>query len=174
LNATRRWLLATVAVAAIVSPLSAGELKRWTGEPRAPAIDLLRTDGTPLSLAELRGKVVLVNFWATWCAPCVTEMPALQQLRDALGPQGLEVLAVNFQEGPARIDAFVQKLGLSLPVVRDTDGSVAKAWNARIFPASYVVDRSGRIRYGLIGGADWTSPELLSAIRELLGPQPSR
>jgi thiol-disulfide isomerase/thioredoxin len=174
LSATRRRLLAAMAVAAIAGPLSASELRRWTGEPRAPAIDLLRTDGTPLSLAEFRGKVVLVNFWATWCEPCVTEMPALQRLRDALGPQGLEVLAVNFQEGPARIDAFVQKLGLSLPVVRDTDGSVAKAWNARIFPASYVVDRSGSIRYGLIGGADWTSPELLSTVRELLGPQPSR
>jgi peroxiredoxin len=167
-------LIAAGTLAAFVGPLSAGELKLWTGEPHAPAIDLLRTDGTLLSLADLRGKVVLVNFWATWCEPCVTEMPSLQRLRDTLGPQGLEVLAVNYQEGPARIDAFAQKLGLSLPIVRDTDGSVAKAWNARIFPASYVVDRNGRIRYVLIGGADWTSPALVSTITELLGPQPTR
>jgi len=167
-------LLAAGALAVVAPALSASELKRWTGEPRAPAIDLLRTDGTPLSLADLRGKVVLVNFWATWCEPCVTEMPSLQRLRDTLGPQGLEVLAVNYMEGPARIDAFVQKMGLSLPVVRDTDGSVAKAWNARIFPASYVVDRNRHIRYVLLGGADWTSPELLSTIRELLGPQRTR
>jgi thiol-disulfide isomerase/thioredoxin len=167
-------LLAAGVLAPVVVPLSAGELERWSGEPQAPAIDLLRTDGTPLSLAELRGKVVLVNFWATWCEPCVTEMPALQRLRDTLGPQGLEVLAVNYMEGPARIDAFVQKIGLSLPIVRDTDGSVAKTWNARIFPSSYVVDRGGRIRYVLTGGAEWTSAALVSTIRELLGPQSTR
>jgi peroxiredoxin len=159
------------ALAPFVGALGATELKRWTGEPQAPAIDLLRTDGTPLSLAELRGKVVLVNFWATWCEPCVTEMPALQRLRESLGRQGLEVLAVNYMEGPARIDAFVQKMGLGLPVVRDTDGSVAKAWGARIFPSSFVVDRSGRIRYVLTGEAEWTSPAVVSTIRELLEPQ---
>jgi peroxiredoxin len=161
-------------LASVFGPVSAGELKRWSGEPRAPAIDLLRTNGMPLSLADLRGKVVLVNFWATWCEPCVTEMPALQRLRDMLGAQGLEVMAVNYQEGPARIDAFAQKMSLSLPIVRDTDGSVAKAWNARIFPSSYVVDRDGRIRYVVTGEAEWTSPALVSTISELLGPQPTR
>lgn len=174
MGVNRRRLITAGALATIVAPLGAGELQRWSGEPRAPAIDLLRTDGTPLSLAELRGKVVLVNFWATWCEPCVTEMPALQRMRDTLGPQGLEVLAVNYQEGPARIDAFVQKMGLHLPVVRDTDGSVAKAWNARVLPASFVVDQSGRIRYVLVGGADWTSVSLVNTIRELLGSTPKR
>jgi peroxiredoxin len=167
-------LLAAAALAAFSSAAAAGELARWTGAPDAPKVELLRTDGSALSLGQLRGKVVLVNFWATWCEPCVTEMPSLQKLRESLGPQGFEVLAVNYQEGPARIDAFVQKLGLSFPVVRDTDGSVARAWNARVFPASYVVDREGRIRYVITGGAEWTSPPLVSRIRELLGPQPKR
>jgi peroxiredoxin len=167
-------LLAAAALAAFSSAAAAGELARWTGAPDAPKVELLRADGSALSLGQLRGKVVLVNFWATWCEPCVTEMPSLQKLRESLGPQGFEVLAVNYQEGPARIDAFVQKLGLSFPVVRDTDGSVARAWNARVFPASYVVDREGRIRYVITGGAEWTSPPLVSRIRELLGPQPKR
>jgi peroxiredoxin len=101
-------------------------------------------------------------------------MPSLQKLREMLGPQGFEVLAVNYQEGPARINAFMQELGLSFPVVRDTDGSVAKAWNARVFPASYVVDRAGRIRYVLTGGTEWTSPALVSKIQDLLGQQPKR
>jgi len=171
---SRRRLLAAAVLVAFGGTLAAEELKPWSGPPQAPPIELLRTDGSPFALAQLRGKVVLVNFWATWCEPCVTEMPSLQKLRDSLGPQGFEVLAVNHQEGPARIDAFVQKLGLAFPVVRDTDGSVAKAWSARLFPASYVVDRSGRIRYVLIGGADWTSPALLSKIHALLKPQPMR
>ena len=118
-------------------------------------------------MASLVGKVVLVNFWATWCEPCVTEMPSLQRLRDELAPR-FEVLGVNYQEGPARIKPFIEKTGITFPIVRDTDGAVAKAWGARIFPASYVVDRAGDVKHVLIGAADWTSTRLVSTIRGLL------
>ena len=127
-----------------------------------------------MSLRELRGKVVLVNFWATWCEPCIAEMPSLQSLRDRLGVESFEVLGVNYQEGPARINAFVQKAGVTFPIVRDTDGAVARAWGARVFPSTYVLDRAGQIRYVLVGEADWTSPTLVSTIRSLLGPLPPR
>jgi thiol-disulfide isomerase/thioredoxin len=159
-------------LAALVPRVSGAELKRWKGKPAAPAIDLMTTDGRPLSLQALRGKVVLVNFWATWCEPCIREMPSLQQLRDQFHTEGFEILAVNYQEGPARINSFVEKLQLSLPVVRDTDGSVARAWGARIFPANYLVDRAGNIRHSMTGAADWTSPSLVSTIRALLMAQP--
>jgi peroxiredoxin len=98
-------------------------------------------------------------------------MPALQALRDALAPNGFEVLGVNFQEGPTRIDAFVRKAGISFPVVRDTDG-VVRSWNARVFPSSFVVEPRGHVRYVMVGEGDWTSPTLVSTIRSLLGPQP--
>jgi peroxiredoxin len=159
-------------LAAFVPRVSGAELKRWKGKPAAPAIDLMTTDGRPLSLQALRGKVVLVNFWATWCEPCIREMPSLQRLRDQFHTEGFEILAVNYQEGPARINSFVEKLQLSLPVVRDTDGSVARAWGARIFPANYLVDRAGNIRHSMTGAADWTSPSLVSTIRALLMAQP--
>ena len=124
--------------------------------------------GAAFTLASLRGKVVLVNFWATWCEPCVTEMPSLQRLRDRFAPR-LEVLGVNYQEGPARIKAFIETTRrVNFPVVRDTDGAVAKAWGARIFPASYLVDRAGDVNHVLIGGADWTSAALVSTIDKLL------
>ena len=110
---------------------------------------------------------MLVNFWATWCEPCVAEMPSLQRLREQFAP-GLEVLGVNYQEGPARIQAFVRKVGITFPIVRDTDGAVAKTWAARVFPSTFVVDRDGRIRSTLVGVADWTSPGLVSTIRALL------
>lgn len=170
----RRKLLVAATLAAFISRLDAAELKRWKGKPAAPPVELLTPEGTPFSLKQLRGKVVLVNFWATWCEPCITEMPALQQLRNDLAASGFEVLAVNYQEGPARIGGFVEKMKLTLPVVRDTDGSVARSWGARVFPASYLVDRDGNIRHSVIGAADWTSPRLVSTIRTLLAAQPSR
>ena len=164
----RRSMLASAALAlAAPSSRAAAVLSEWKGPPAAPPIELFTPDGTPFTLASLRGKVVLVNFWATWCEPCVTEMPSLQRLRDQLAPR-FEVLGVNYQEGPARIKAFVDKSGVSFPIVRDTDGAIAKSWGARIFPASYVVDRAGSVRHVLIGGADWTSPELVTTIRKLL------
>jgi thiol-disulfide isomerase/thioredoxin len=164
----RRSLLLAAALAATAGPArAAGVLADWKGPPAAPPIDLYTPSGDPFTLASLLGKVVLVNFWATWCEPCVTEMPSLQRVRDQLAPR-FEVLGVNYQEGPVRIRAFIDKSGITFPVVRDTDGAVAKAWGARIFPASYLVDRAGRVKHVLIGGADWTGPELVSTIRALL------
>ena len=164
----RRTLLLAAALAATAGPArAAGVIADWKGPPAAPPIDLFTPGGEPFTLASLLGKVVLVNFWATWCEPCVTEMPSLQRVRDQLAPR-FEVLGVNYQEGPARIKAFIDKSGITFPVVRDTDGAVAKAWGARIFPASYLVDRAGRVKHVLIGGADWTGPELVSTIRALL------
>ena len=165
---SRRDFVAAALLGAFASPVRAAELKRWKGKPAAPPIDLMTTDGAPFSLRALRGRVVLVNFWATWCEPCIREMPSLQQLRDQLHADGFEVLAVNYQEGPARINGFIEKMKLTLPIVRDTDGSVARAWRARIFPANFLIDRAGDIRYAMDGAADWTSPSLVSTIRTLL------
>ena len=161
-------MLAAAGLACLAPPaLASAVLTEWKGPPAAPAIELFTPEGTKFTLASLRGKVVLVNFWATWCEPCVTEMPSLQRLRDQLTPR-FEVLGVNYQEGPARIKAFIDKSGISFPIVRDTDGAMAKAWGARIFPASYVIDRAGDVKHVLIGGADWTGPVLVSAIKKLL------
>lgn len=144
------------------------ELKPWTGAPVAPPIELNTLDGTPLALADLRGKVVVVNFWATWCEPCVEEMPSMRRLREKLRGEPFEILAVNYQEGAARIRAFLQKIPVDFPIVRDTDGSVARAWNARVFPSSYVIDADGRIRYALVGGIDWSAPAVEKTLRELM------
>ncbi|MFN3564603.1 MAG: TlpA family protein disulfide reductase [Burkholderiaceae bacterium] len=144
------------------------ELKPWTGAPVAPPIELNTLDGTPLALADLRGKVVVVNFWATWCEPCVEEMPSMQRLREKLRGEPFEILAVNYQEGAPRIRAFLQKIPVDFPIVRDTDGSVARAWNARVFPSSYVIGADGRIRYALVGSIDWSAPEVENTLRKLM------
>ena len=163
----RRTLVSAAALAGFAPLLRAAALTEWKGRPAAPPTDLLTPDGAPLSLASLRGKVVLVTFWATWCEPCVTEMPSMQTLRDRLAPR-FEVLGINYQEGPQKINAFIEAMGIRFPIVRDTDGAVAKAWGARIFPSSYVVDRSGNVKHAMVGAADWTSANLVATIRELL------
>jgi len=160
--------------AVLASAAGPGELQPWKGKTAAPRIDLLHPDGSRFDWDALRGKVVLVNFWATWCEPCVAEMPALQRLREQLGPEGFEVLGVNIREGPARIEPFVRKVGIRFPIVRDTDGAVTKAWGVGVYPTSFIVDRGGLIRYVLVGESEWTTPAVLSRIRPLLGSALSR
>jgi peroxiredoxin len=166
------FVAAVVSLVVVASEASAAPgLQRWTGPDAAPPIELKTIDGQPLSLAQFRGKVVLVNFWATWCEPCTEEMPSMQRLRARLQGQPFEILAVNHQEGEARIRAFLNKVPLEFPIVRDTDGAVTRAWKARIFPSSYVVDAEGKIRYVLAGATDWDAPANVKQIQSLL-PRP--
>ncbi len=170
-NRSRRALLAVLGGAALAITRSARAqpaLQPWSGPPAAPPLELRTLDGQPLALADLRGRVVLVNFWATWCEPCIEEMPSLKRLRDRLGAARCEVLAVNYQEGEPRIRAFLQKVPLDLPIVRDTDGGVARAWKVRIFPTTFVVDADQSIRYLRTGSLDWTEPAVEHRIRALL------
>ncbi|HEU0199783.1 MAG TPA: TlpA disulfide reductase family protein [Burkholderiaceae bacterium] len=169
--------LLAAAVLSITLPLAASTqsaLQPWTGPAAAPPIALNTLDGRPLSLADLKGRVVIVNFWATWCEPCIEEMPSLERLRARLAGQPFEILAVNYQEGPPRIRAFLQKVPVTFPIVRDTDGAVARAWQARVFPRSFIVDAAGKIRYSLTGSADWDTPAIEAAVRALLPAPPAR
>jgi cytochrome c biogenesis protein CcmG, thiol:disulfide interchange protein DsbE len=153
-------------------PARAGsDLKPWTDGP-APQLSLRDLTGQPVNLADFRGKVVLVNFWATRCAPCIEELPSMQRVQDKLGRDGFKVLAVNYQEGRARIDDFLKKRPLKLTILRDHDGSARTGWGVRGFPTSFVIDTDQRIRYTVTGGVDWSSPKVESQIRELLIPQP--
>ena len=171
LNRSRRALLAgfgSVALGLAQAARAQPALQPWSGPPDAPPFELRTLDGQPLALADLRGKVVLVNFWATWCEPCVEEMPSLQRLRDRLGAARCEVLAVNYQEGEPRIRTLLQKVPLDFPIVRDTDGGVARAWKVRIFPTTFVVDAEQAVRFLLTGSLDWTEPVVERRIRALL------
>jgi thiol-disulfide isomerase/thioredoxin len=150
------------------APASAGnELKPWTGG-LTPQLSLLDLAGQPVNLADFKGKVVLVNFWATWCAPCIEEMPSMQRLQEKLALAGFEVLAVNYLEGQTRINAFLKKRPLKLTILRDHDGSVRVGWDVRVFPTSFVIDADQRIRYTVTGEVDWSSPKVEKQIRELL------
>lgn len=120
----------------------------------APDFALDTLDGEQISLSELRGKVVLVNFWASWCPPCRAEMPAIESVYRSYKGLGLEVLAVNTtnQDDVTAAAAFVQELRLSFPIPLDHTGAVSASYNLRGLPSSYFIDRQGVIRSVVVGG----------------------
>jgi peroxiredoxin len=160
--------LAGLLLAASVSLAGAQELRPWSGA--TPALALRDLDGGQQRLQDYRGKVVLINFWATWCEPCREEMPSMNRLRAALAGQPFAVLAVNLAEPESRVRRFMELVPLEFTVLLDRDTSVAKAWKARILPASYLVGPDGRIRYSVLGAIDWTAERVRAAIQEMLPP----
>jgi thiol-disulfide isomerase/thioredoxin len=165
----RNLMFGLVALLALHTvPATAGtDLVPWTGG-RTAALSLKDLGGRGVNLADYKGKVVLVNFWATWCAPCIAEMPSMQALREKIGTTKFDVLAVNFQEGTPRINDFLKKRPLTLTIVRDADGAARTAWGVKVFPTSFVVDTEGRIRDSVQGDVDWMSKKVEAQIRELL------
>ncbi len=144
----------------------AAELKPWTGAS-PPAFELKDLSGRNHRLADYRGKVVLVNFWATWCEPCRNEMPTMEKLREKLADKPFVVLAVNVDEPEARIRKFLSILPLSFPVLLDHEGKLTRAWKVRVLPASFLVGPDGRVRYSVIGELDWNAREVTERISEL-------
>jgi thiol-disulfide isomerase/thioredoxin len=145
-----------------------GELKPWNGGA-TPSLSLKDPAGKAHDLAAYRGKVVLVNFWATWCEPCRAEMPSMQALRQSLAGKPFEVLAVNMMESEEKIAAFLESERIDLPILMDRDGAVARRWKVRMLPITFVIDRRGAIRYHLVGEANWNGPIVAPVIERLLG-----
>ena len=112
----------------------------------APDVALPQLDGAQLTLRDLRGKVVLINIWATWCPPCRAEMPAIQQAHATYSDRGLIVLAVNQREDTSAIAPFLEQYGLTFPVLLDRDGQASATYQANVLPSSFFVDRRGVIR----------------------------
>ena len=159
---TRRdWLIAACAASAVSAwPQSADGARRtaWPRQRATPDFQLPRLDDSTWNLASAKGQPVLLNFWATWCEPCRTEMPSLEQLATRHQAQGLQVMAVNFREGEAAVRRFIAATGLRLPVLQDRDGAAAKAFDVRIFPSTVAIDRRGRAAFVVVGGFDWAGP----------------
>jgi len=140
----------------------------------APGLSLptLDSDATA-SLADLRGRVVLVNFWATWCKPCEDEMPAMERLYQTLHPSGFELLAVSVGEEDAVVRAFRDRLGVTFPILLDRDKSAALEWQTFAFPESLLVDRDGVILERYVGPREWDAPAYVERLRRLLEPSGS-
>jgi len=171
----KKALIIVIAVLAVVGALflfgqNGGQRVRIVQEgDRAPEFQLPSLDGRTVNLSSYRGKVVMVHFWATWCPPCVEEIPTLERLYRAYFGKDIEILAVSVDEGGAgAVGQFMQKNRLALPVLLNTDQSVARAYGTFKFPETYLVDREGIVRRKIIGAADWMSPAAQLVIQAML------
>ncbi|NDP47644.1 MAG: TlpA family protein disulfide reductase [Sulfuriferula multivorans] len=134
----------------------------------APILNARDLSGTSRSLADYRGKVVLLNFWASWCPPCLREMPSMERLRVKMAGRPLEIVALASAEGPNDVKAFLSKMKLGFPILLDTDGSNTKRWKVFALPTSFLLDVKGRVRYVLTGPTEWDEGEALKIIESML------
>jgi len=161
--------LAVLVGLAVLVPAGRAEVDRflpWTGP--TPPLELKDLAGKTHALADYRGRVVLINFWATWCLPCREEMPSLQRLHERLAGRPFAILGVNYGELPARIESFLDGVPVGFPILRDPRHEAITAWRVRTLPASFLVGPDGQIRYAVVGELDWASDEVVAVVRRLL------
>lgn len=154
----------------LLSSAQASELKPWKGAT-TPPLALKDLKGKTHKLEDYRGKVVMVQFWATWCPPCLKEMPAMQRLEKKMAGKPFVILAVNMGETNKDVSDFVKKMNINFTVLMDEEGDGVGAWKVFVAPSTFLLDPQGNIRHTLQGGAEWDEPVYVKAISELL---PSR
>jgi thiol-disulfide isomerase/thioredoxin len=172
----RKFILAATGVAlpglAAAQPSPGYEVARWrTAVPPLQSLNrlpLTDTAGKTWQLAELAGRAVLLNFWASWCEPCRAEMPSLQRLAAQHGAGKLVVLAINFKEPATRAIQFATQHGVTLPVLLDSQGQLASSWGVRIFPTTLMLDRRGQPTHRVTGEIDWTGAAASGLVDALL------
>ena len=163
LNFITRWLLTTLLVGAAGAASAAVQLSA-----NAPDFTLRSVGGANVRLAEQRGQVVMVNFWATWCTPCLQEMPHLSRLYERYRASGFVLLGVNIDDDPRAAAALATKLGLRFPVLLDTDKKVSRIYDMSAMPATLLIDRDGRVRHIHRGYRDGVEKTYEEQVRSLL------
>lgn len=153
------------------SAAHAGDIKPWRGG-KLQALALPDLDGHEHTLDEYKGRVVVVNFWATWCDPCRAEMPSMQKMADKYGAGKVVVLGVDYQEGAPRIRRFLEaNPAVQFTILMDRDGALTKNWITRVFPTSLIIGPDGRVRHVVVGETDWAAPAMDALIAKLLPAQ---
>lgn len=177
-------VLATILVlvflsSAISSSLAEGDVDfmdalgiiRFDKKIKAPDFSLKRLNGSEVRLEDLRGKLVFLNFWATWCPPCRAEMPSMEKLYTEFGDRDFVMLAVNLRENAERVATFKRRLELSFPILLDSDGTIGLTYGVRSIPTTYLIDQNGYLIGGALGARDWSGEEAFGLVRHLLeGP----
>jgi peroxiredoxin len=134
----------------------------------APPLELTDANGKAHRLSDYRGKVVLLNFWATWCEPCRDELPSIERLRSALAGKPFVVLAVQMGGSTRTAQDVAEKLGLRFPLLLDRDSTVTAAWGVKILPASFLIRPDGKVAFSHVGELDWSGPEERRKVESLL------
>jgi thiol-disulfide isomerase/thioredoxin len=152
-----------------LSCAAAGQLEPYRGFTQTPALSLEDLGHKVHTLQNYRGRVVLVNFWASWCRPCVMEMPSLQHLQDALAGKPFTLLAVNVEESPGTVWKFAARVKIHFPLLLDREGETASDWGIDIYPTSFLIDPQGHVQYVAYGPRNWDDPDMIQAIEGLIG-----
>lgn len=170
-------LLTTCAMSLLLLLLAAGaQAAGFEARASQPAPELKARDlsGTPRTLADYRGKVVLLNFWASWCPPCLREMPSMERLRVKMAGRPLTIVALDSAETPEEVKAYLSRMKLGFPILLDPDGSNTQRWKVFMLPTTFLLDAEGRVRYVLTGPTEWDEGEALRVIESLLAELPAR
>lgn len=134
-----------------------------------PAADFsLTLNGKAARLSDLRGKVVVLNFWATWCPPCVEEAPSLNLLQAKIAPLGGTVLGVSVDDDQAAYEQFLKTYRIGFPTFRDTSKQIPLQYGTTMYPDTYIIGRNGRLDRKIVGAQDWTSPEMIAYFTSVL------
>jgi len=160
----RKWLLGLILLVCLSSPsVQAAGL----GDD-APAFSLPSLSGKKRDLQDFRGKVILLNFWATWCVPCREELPELEKMQQQFRTKGFEVIGINLDKKPKSAEKYVQDFALSYTILHDPEAEVMQQYPGRAMPISYLIDRSGRMQKIFFGFNRKKVPEMSDAIQTLL------
>ena len=136
----------------------------------APDFSVRTLEGKQIKLSEFKGKVVLLNFWATWCPPCRAEMPSIETLYQRYKPKAsFQILAVSVQEEPSVVKTFLAQNPYSFPIALDPTGEAAQLYGIRGIPTTFIIDQKGTLQGALVGGKDWATPQVYDLIDALLG-----
>ena len=136
----------------------------------APDFTLKDMAGNDVHLKDLQGKVVLVNFWATWCPPCRGEIPSMMKLNAAMAGKPFQMLAISIDEGgKAAVEEYFKQSGTNLPALLDTDKKISKLYGTTGVPETFVVDKKGVILKKVVGAMEWSDPQVIQALNEMIG-----
>ena len=135
----------------------------------APEVTITGINGAAVKLSELKGKVVLLNFWATWCPPCRDEIPSMVKLNNIIGGKSFQMLAVSIDEGGrAAVESFLKSSGMNLPAYIDSDNRAARTYGIKGVPETFIIDKQGILVKKIIGPIEWDNPEVVAFLDNLM------
>ena len=149
-----------------------GSLEPFNGTEPPAGFSLEDLKGQGHSLEDYRGRILLINFWASWCPPCIREMPALERLEERMADRPFAIVAINTSEKKYKVRKFTKLIDLRLQVLLDPTGETFAAWGGEVLPTSFLLDTSGRISHIGLGPLEWDSEEVVSVIEAMLEPEP--